>query len=190
MFYRARIRLNRLISPADLLLFIGLGSLIYALMGVAQEWTSPFRPKTEINLDTLSLARYSFFSLVRVSIGYIISLAFTIFYGYIAAKNRLAEPVLISLLDILQSVPVLGFMPGLVLALVNLFPKSNIGLELAAIVMIFTGQGWNMVFSFYSSLKSVPTELREMTRMFHLSSWKNCAPWSYPSRPTACSGTA
>lgn len=172
MFYRARIRLNQLISPVDLLLLVGLGSLIYALMGVAQDWAGPFRAKSEISLDTLSLIRYSFFSLVRVTAGYFISLLFTLGYGYVAAKNRLAEPVLISLLDILQSVPVLGFMPGLVLALVNLFPRSNFGLELAAIVMIFTGQGWNMVFSFYSSLKSVPHELREMTRMFHLSPWE------------------
>lgn len=164
----ARVRIRRAFSPADVFLLLGLAILTYALVAVAQEWAGPYRPRTEIDLDFLSLIRYSFFSLVRVCLGYLFSLAFTLVYGYFAAKSRLAEPILIPLLDILQSVPVLGFMPGIVLALVGLFPNSNLGLELAAILMIFTGQGWNMVFSFYSSLKTVPTELRDMSRLFHL----------------------
>jgi NitT/TauT family transport system permease protein len=155
-------------SLVDVFLLIGLALGIYALVAVAQQWSAPYRPQTEIHLDYLSLLRYSFFSLVRVTMGYLFSLAFTLFYGFVAAKSRWAEPVLIPLLDILQSVPVLGFMPGLVLALVGLFPGSNFGLELAAILMIFTGQGWNMVFSFYSSLKTVPSELQDVGRLFQL----------------------
>lgn len=164
----SRVRVGRAFSIVDVFLLLGIAVVIYSLVAVAQEWAGPYRPRTEIDLSLLSLIRYSFFSLVRVFAGYLFSLLFTLGYGYLAAKSRLAEPILIPLLDILQSVPVLGFMPGLVLALVGLFPHSNLGLELAAILMIFTGQGWNLVFSFYSSLKSVPNELRDMSRMFHL----------------------
>jgi NitT/TauT family transport system permease protein len=165
---RSRIRISRAISIVDVFLLIGLACLVYLIIGVAQEWAGPYRPKTEIDLSFVSLARYSFFSLVRVLSAYAFSVGFTLVYGYWAAKSRFAEPVLIPLLDILQSVPVLGFMPGLVLALVNVFPNSNLGLELAAIFMIFTGQGWNMVFSFYTSIKTVPTELRDMSQIFGL----------------------
>ena len=169
---RARVKLGRKISWVDVVLFVGVFLFIYALIGVANEWASPYRPTTEIDLEFLSLLRYSIFSMVRVTIAYILSLCLTFTYGYVAATSRFGEMVLIPLLDILQSVPVLGFMPGLVLALVHLFPSSNLGLELAAIVMIFTGQGWNMVFSFYSSVKNVPTDLREMGDLFRLSKWE------------------
>lgn len=163
-----RLRFGKSFTLIDGLLLLALPLFVYALVGLAHDWAGPFRPRTDIQLGWAALARYSFFSLVRVFIAYFISLLLTLIYGYAAAKSRLAEPILISLLDILQSVPVLGFMPGLVLALVNLFPHSNLGLELAAIIMIFTGQGWNMIFSFYSSLKSVPAEWRDMTRQFRL----------------------
>lgn len=168
---RARVALTRKISVVDVFLFLGVFVFIYALVGVAFEWARPFRAKTEIDLGFWSLARYSFFSLVRVFMAYFLSLCLTFTYGYVAAKSRVAEKILIPLLDILQSVPVLGFMPGLVLALVHVFPNSNLGLELAAIIMIFTGQGWNMVFSFYTSLKNVPNELREMGALFRLKNW-------------------
>jgi len=169
---RARVKLGRRFSWIDVVLFVGVFLFIYALIGVANEWASPYRPKTEISLDFLSLVRYSIFSLVRVLIAYVLSLCLTFTYGYLAAKSKVGEMILIPLLDILQSVPVLGFMPGLVLALVNLFPMSNLGLELAAIIMIFTGQGWNMVFSFYSSVKNVPTDLREVGSLFRLGKWE------------------
>ena len=171
MLYRARIRIGRAVSWADVLLLVGLMAFVYALIGVVHEWTSPFRAKTEIDLSLGALLKYSFLSLIRVVAAYGLSLAFTLSYGYWAAKSKRAEPWLISLLDILQSVPVLGFMPGLVLALVRIFPHSNVGLELAAIIMIFTGQGWNMVFSFYTSLKSVPADIKDLCRHFRLSRW-------------------
>ena len=168
---RARIKSGRKISLIDVFLFLGVFIFVYAMVGVAFEWAGPFRAKTEINLGLLSLAGYGFLSLVRVFFAYFLSLLLTFTYGYVAAKSRVAEKILIPLLDILQSVPVLGFMPGLVLALVHVFPNTNLGLELAAIIMIFTGQGWNMVFSFYSSLKSVPNEFREMAALFRLKNW-------------------
>lgn len=142
------------------------------MLGVTHEWVQPYHPKTEIQLGLKNLLRYSFFSLVRVFAAYFLSLLFTFTYGYVAAKSRRLEPILISLLDILQSIPVLGFMPGFVLALVRLFPNSNLGLELAAVLMIFTGEGWNLVFSFYSSVRGVPQDVRDMTSMFRLNKWQ------------------
>src|SRR5258708_4585645 len=76
------------------------------------------------------------------------------------------------MLDILQSIPVLGFMPGLVIALVALFPHSNVGLELAAVIMIFTGQAWNMTFSFYHSLRSIPADLNEAATVYRFNWWE------------------
>jgi len=131
----------------DLLVVAGLAGILFGLLRVAHEWRGELRPTVEINLSPWALPRYTFFSLSRGLAAYVISLFFTLTYGYWAAKDKRAERILIPLLDILQSIPVLGFMPGVVLALVALFPSSNAGLELAAVLMIFTGQAWNMTFS-------------------------------------------
>lgn len=165
---RIRIRFPAPLSLVDILLLVGLAVFVYSLVGIAEQWVGPFRPRTEIDLGFISLIGYAGSSLVRVFCAYLLSLVFTFAYGYAAAKSKMAEPILIPILDILQSVPVTAFMPALVLALVKIFPNSNLGLEFAAVVMIFTGQGWNMVFSFYSSLKAVPAELRDMSRAFGL----------------------
>ncbi len=150
----------------DLSLLLGLIGLIFGIMNVAGEWTGVHRPTVEIDLSPWALPKYTFFSLCRGLLAYIISLVFTIAYGYWAAKDHVAEKVLIPMLDILQSIPVLGFMPGLVLALMAIFPDSNIGLELAAVIMIFTGQAWNMTFSFYQSLRSIPQYLLEAAAVY------------------------
>lgn len=167
-FLRANIRIPKALSWVDAFLFLGVIFALYSLIAVVQEWVAPYHPVVEIKLDFFSLFKYSFYSLVRVTAAYFLSLAFTFTYGYWAAKSRVAEPILISLLDILQSIPVLGFMPVFVLALIRLFPHSNLGIEFAAIIMIFTGEGWNMVFSFYSSLKALPMELRDMGSLFRM----------------------
>ena len=86
--------------------------------------------------------------------------------------NRRAETIMIPVLDVLQAIPVLGFLPGLVLALVALFPRHELGLEMACIIMIFTGQVWNMTFSFHGSLKAIPQSLREVAAIHHLSRWR------------------
>jgi len=112
------------------------------------------------------------FSLIRGLLAYVLSLGFTLVYGYWAAKDRVAGRLLLPLLDILQSIPVLGFMPGLILALVALFPHSNVGLELAAVIMIFTGQAWNMTFSLVHSLRSVPSDLREAATVYRFNWWQ------------------
>ena len=106
---------------------------------------------------------------------------FTLIYGYVAAYNRRAEKIMVPLLDILQSIPVLGFLPGLVLALVAAFPHSNIGLELSCIIMIFTGQAWNMTFSFYHSLRAIPPELRDAARVYRLTAWQRLLQLELPS---------
>jgi len=155
----------------DLLVVVGLAGCLFGLVDLAREWRGVMRPTIAISLSPWALPQYTFFSLTRGLLAYTLSLAFTLVYGYWAAKDRVAEHVLIPLLDILQSIPVLGFMPGLVLALVGMFPSSNVGLELAAVLMIFTGQAWNMTFSFYQSMTTIPLELREAAAIFRLDPW-------------------
>src|SRR5207249_1505651 len=125
-----------------------------------------------IYLSSLALPRYTLYSLFRGFAAYGLSLVFTLIYGRVAAYSRRAERVMVPLLDILQSIPVLGFLPGLVLALVAIFPHSNFGLELSCVIMIFTGQAWNMTFSFYHSLRSIPAELGDAARVYRLTSWQ------------------
>jgi NitT/TauT family transport system permease protein len=163
---------SRRVGWVDLLVIVGLAGLLYGLMNVTREWTGEHRPAIQIDLSPWALPRYTFFSLSRGLLAYVLSLTFTLLYGYWAAKDRAASRVLIPLLDVLQSIPVLGFMPGLILAMVVLFPHSNVGLELAAVIMIFTGQAWNMTFSFYHSLRSVPPELDEAATVYRFSRWQ------------------
>jgi NitT/TauT family transport system permease protein len=163
---------SRRIGWTDLALAAGLGGTIYALIRLAAEWTGAPRPTVEIDLSITALPAYALLSLSRGLAAYVLSLLFTLTYGYWAARDRIAERVLIPTLDILQSIPVLGFMPGLVLGLVAAFPGSNVGLELAAVIMIFTGQAWNMTFSFYHSLKSVPRDLTEVATLNRFHWWQ------------------
>ena len=163
---------TRRLNAADLLVLLGVAGLFIGVTRVGQEWRGTLRPVVSIDLSPAALPRYAFYSLVRGLLAYALSLAFTLVYGYWAAKDRLAERVLMPLLDILQSIPILGFMPGLVLALVALFPRTNTGLELAAVLMMFTGQVWNMTFSFHHSLRSVPQELQETASAYRFSWWE------------------
>ncbi len=156
----------------DLAIVVALAGLLFGVLQLGREWSGAARPAIVIDLSPWALPRYTFYSLSRGLLAYVLSLAFTLTYGYWAAKDRIAERVLVPLLDILQSIPVLGFMPGLILALVALFPHSNIGLELAAVIMIFTGQAWNMTFSYYHSLRSVPDDLREVGAVYRFSWWQ------------------
>jgi NitT/TauT family transport system permease protein len=117
-------------------------------------------------LELRNLPRYTFYSLCRGLLAYGLSLGFTLVYGYWAAKDRRAATVLLPTLDILQSIPVLGFLPGVLLTFRALFPTNNIGLEIASVLLIFTGQAWNMTFSFYHSLMSIPQEQREVASIF------------------------
>jgi len=155
----------------DLFLLLGVAGAMLGLTSLAGEWRT-LRPAVHIDLSPSALPVYVFYSLSRGLLAYGCSLLFTLAYGYWAAKDRLAQRVLLPLLDILQSIPVLGFMPGIVLGLVSLFPGSNIGLELASILMIFTGQAWNMTFSFYHSLRSVPKDQLEAATIYRFNWWQ------------------
>ncbi len=177
---RTYVRLRRSFSWIDLLVVCGVGALLYGLVRVGQEWEGTLRPTVEIDLSPLALPWYTFFSVVRGFAAYGLSLAFTLAFGYLAVSNRRAEKIMLPLLDILQSIPVLGFLPGLVLALVAIFPHSNTGLELAAVLMIFTGQVWNMTFSFYNSLRAIPTELCEAAIVCRLNWWQRVTTLELP----------
>jgi len=118
------------------------------------------------------LPKYALYSVLRLTIAYIFSLVFTLIYGYVAAYNRKAERFMIPLLDTLQSIPVLSFLPGVMISMVALFPTRQLGVELGSVLLIFTGQVWNMTFSFYSSLKSIPREMYEAAQVYQLSWWQ------------------
>src|SRR5215813_4778010 len=145
---------------------------IYALVAYGREFQSTFHTAVDIDLSFYSLPYYTLFSALRGLAAFGLSLMFTLVVGYWAAKSPTAERLLIPLLDILQSIPVLGFLPALVIALIALFPRTNTGLELACIIMIFTGQVWNMTFSFYSSLKSVPSDFNDVSAIIGFNSWE------------------
>ncbi|HSI86424.1 MAG TPA: ABC transporter permease subunit [Candidatus Methylacidiphilales bacterium] len=156
----------------DASLFLALAGVLYAIIAVAQEWSSPLQATAKIDLSPWSLPQYTMYSLMRWWIAYGFSLAFTIAYASWAFYDRSAQRFLLPLLDIMQSIPVLGFLPGLVLALVHLFPTNNVGLELACVLMIFTGQVWNMTFAYYDSLRAIPDDHRALARLYGFTWWQ------------------
>jgi NitT/TauT family transport system permease protein len=156
----------------DVLMFAAGLSLFYGVVAVARTWLGPVSPQAVISRSPWALFGYAGYSVLRITAAYVLSLAFTLVYGYWAAYNARAERFLIPLLDVLQSIPVLSFLPGVMLAMVALFPGRQLGLELGSILLIFTGQVWNMAFSFYSSLKSIPKEMREAARISRFSWWQ------------------
>jgi len=125
-----------------------------------------------ISLDPWRLPEYALRTVLRMVCALVASLLFSLAYAALAAKNRQAEKILIPVLDILQSVPILGFLSITVTGFIALFPGRLLGVECAAIFAIFTSQAWNMTFSVYQSLRTVPTELIEAARMYHLSPWR------------------
>ncbi len=147
-------------------------ALFYALLSTTHYWLSPVATHTEITLRASALPKYAMFSVLRISLAYVVSLIFSLIYGYVAAYNRRAEKFLIPLLDTLQSIPVLSFLPGVMVAMIALIPTKQLGVELGSILLIFTGQVWNMSFSFYSSLKSIPREMREVANVYRWSRWQ------------------
>jgi NitT/TauT family transport system permease protein len=125
-----------------------------------------------ISLDPRDLPYYLLRSFLRMAAGLAVSMAFTLVYATLAAKSRYAEKILIPVLDVLQSIPILGFLSITVTGFIALFPGNLLGVECASIFAIFTSQAWNMTFSFYASLRTVPHDLREAADMFHLSTWQ------------------
>ncbi len=157
---------------ADAAVFAGLLAILYALFASGRIWFAPFTPVANISSSPRALPLYAAYSFVRIAIAYILSLLFALAYGMAAAKSERAAKILLPLLDILQSIPVLSFLPGVMLAMVALFPGRQLGLELGSILLIFTGQAWNIAFSYYASLKGIPRELDEAARLYRFSNWQ------------------
>jgi len=159
-------------SLPDLIMFSGGLALFYGIVQVGRNWLGPFHPQIEISRSLAALPVYAGYSLMRIALAYVLSLLFAVTYGYIAAYRPRAERFMIPLLDVLQSIPVLSFLPGVMLAMAALFPGRQLGVEMGAVLLIFTGQVWNMAFSFYASLKSIPREMREAATIYRFNWWQ------------------
>lgn len=169
---------------ADLAVILGTIVLLALVSRLGADMMVRFAPpdlSPEIDLDPRNLPYYAGRSTLRMFIALVFSTLFTFIYGYIAARSRRAERIMIPLLDILQSVPVLGFLSITVTGFIALFPGSLLGLEAASIFAIFTSQVWNMTFSFYQSLRTVPQELVEAARLYRLSGWQRFVRLEVPS---------
>ena len=153
---------------------------IYAILVVTRYWFSAPVPEADISLAPGALPLYTFYSIVRLFTAYFLSLVFAIVYGYIAAYSERYQAVMLAVLDTLQSIPVLSFLPGVMLSMVALFPSRQLGLELGSIILIFTGQVWNMAFSFYASVKAIPRELMEAARIYRFSRWQRLVQLELP----------
>jgi NitT/TauT family transport system permease protein len=159
-----------------ILIDLGVGAcgvaVFLAILHMAAYWMGKPLPVAQISHSIGALPAYAFYSMVRMAIAYLLSLVFAISYGYLAAYNPRVEAWMIGVLDILQSIPVFSFLPPVVLAMVALVPRHQLGIEMAVILLIFTSQVWNMAFSFYSSLKTIPREMVETARIYSYSAWQ------------------
>jgi NitT/TauT family transport system permease protein len=157
----------------DLVLFAFIVAAFVALAHGAREMEAPLAnlELAPVSLDPAKLPEYALRTTLRMFAAIAASLAFTFVVATLAAKSRKAELVIIPALDILQSVPVLGFLTFSVVFFMGLFPGSQLGAECAAIFAVFTAQAWNMAFSFYQSLRTIPRDLDEVSRHFRLSPW-------------------
>jgi NitT/TauT family transport system permease protein len=154
-------------------LIIVLGAMVLIVYG-GEQTALPLSALdiTPVSLDPANLPAYALRTTLRMLLAIACSIVFTFVYAALAAKSRRAEMVLIPLLDILQSVPILGFLTFTVVFFLNLFPGQVFGAELACVFAIFTSQAWNMTFSMYQSMRNVPKDLEEASQSFHLSGWQ------------------
>ena len=157
----------------DVIIFILIAGAFVLLAHGAREMAAPLGKLdiAPVTLDPANLPEYALRTTLRMFAAILASLLFTLVVGTLAAKSRKAELVVVPALDILQSVPILGFLTFTVIFFMQLFPGSQLGAECAAIFAIFTSQAWNMTFSYYQSLRAIPSDLDEMTRHFQLSPW-------------------
>lgn len=157
------------LSGGDGMIVLALAGLLYIGARLALDAPEVVRGP-DISLAPSALPWYAALSVARMAAAYLLSLAFSLAYGYYAARNLRAEQVMMPLLDVLQSVPILSFLPVVLLSLAVLLPAAAAA-EVAAIVLIFTSQVWNMTFSFYQSLKTIPEELREAAGVYRFGAW-------------------
>jgi NitT/TauT family transport system permease protein len=156
----------------DIVVFVFIGTVLYIVIFIASGWRAEYQPSVEIDLSVWKIPLYAINSIFRIMAAYVLSFIFALWYGYTANKSKWHERIMIPLLDILQSIPVLSFLPGVVLAMIALFPNSRIGVELSSILLIFTGQVWNMAFSYYNSMNTLPKELRQVAQVYGLSRYQ------------------
>ncbi len=178
---RSEERPSRRLGFIDAAIALVVLSAVTLLVLAASRWAAPLTPAVHIQLGVGMLPVYAGYSLLRMLLAYLLSLIFTLIYGHIAATNRRAETVMVPILDILQSIPILSFLPAVVLALVAAFPHSNVGLELASGLLIFTSQAWNMTFSFYHSARTLPADLKEVSAIARLRPWQRFFKLEVPS---------
>ncbi len=157
---------------ADLFVLAAIVAGLFSLISMGREWHHPFQSKVDIDLSPWYLPYYTMLSFGRGAIAYMLSFLFTLFYARWAAYDRRAERFLIPLLDILQSIPLSAFLVPIELAMVAIFPRNNIGIELSCIFVIFTGQVWNMTFSFYYSLKALPDDFSFVGKLARFTPWQ------------------
>lgn len=161
--------LHRPLTWGDAAAIVLVSVLVY--VGVRLAFGAPMVVQgPTITLAPTALPWYALLSVGRMTAAYALSMLFTLVYGRVAAYNRRAEAVLIPLLDVLQSVPILSFLPVVLLSLSAILPE-DVAAELASIVLIFTSQAWNLTFGWYQSLKTIPQELREASAIFRFNSW-------------------
>jgi len=171
--FPSRETLTRLrFHPLDVAVGVVVLLLIYVAVRVGAGARAPAHASTTISLSPSNLPYYAARSLIRMFIALAFSYAFSLGYAYVAARSRRARRVMVPALDILQSVPVLGFLAVTVTFFTALFPGSELGFECAAIFAVFTSQAWNITFSFYHSLISQPADFDEASRLMGLSRWK------------------
>lgn len=165
----------------DSLLIMAIIALVVVVIRTASQFRGDYDPNITIETTINVLPGYTAQTLLRMVLAYVLSLIFSVIYSYLAYRSALLGKVLLPLLDILQSIPVLSFLPGVVLALITLFPGKRFGVELAAIILIFTGMTWNMTFSFYQSLSNIPKELIEASKIYRLNFWQRFWTLELPS---------
>lgn len=181
--YRSRLYPNQW----DIIAFFVVISVIAIFAWNAKQMTTPYHlgQAIPISLDPSNLPFYAGRTVVRMLIALFFSLLFTFTFGTWAAKSKRAARLIIPIIDVLQSVPILGFLSVTVTLFISLFPGSLLGPECAAIFVIFTSQAWNMALGFYQTVRSVPAEVKEAALMFHLSAWQRFwridVPFSMPS---------
>ncbi len=161
-------------NQRDLVAFPLVLGLVFVVAWAGEHMSGPYHPgqSLPLSLNPAALPAYALYTVLRMVAALILSILFTLGYATLAAKNRYAERVLIPILDVLQSVPILGFLTITVTGFIALFPGSLIGVQLAVIFAVFTSQAWNMTFSLYESLKTVPRELDEAAAAYQLGAWQ------------------
>lgn len=171
----------------DILALVFVLSVLTFFAWTAKQMATPYQlgQIIPISLSSKALPFYASRTVVRMMIALLLSLLFTFIFGTWAAKSKRAERIIVPMIDILQSVPILGYLSLAVPVFIGMFPGSMLGPECAAIFVIFTSQAWNMTFGFYQTVRSVPSEIREAAQMLHLSAWQRFwrieVPFSMPS---------